>query len=365
MVAGHDAAARCIGGIVKFRFKAALVAVVLSTGLVACTSQDAPSDLNPPVPAEASPTDSAADAPTAAASAPRASSADDAPAALGDTVADSFGNALFYTTVDGDTLTNVAASFGLSSAKLAGFNGVVADTPLGSGTKLRLIPGPGPITGATGEATEDASGIPTSYVIAAGDTLDGISYRFGISGKQLAEANKVPYVYEQGNTYFIRSGHTIQLQKKPVDSRSGAGDTINNSFGQPIFYTTVDGDSFDSLGYQFRSTTEQLLMYNPSLSAGMPIPAGTKMRLIPGDLAIEGARGTFTADADGIPLTYTTAVGDTERQVAFRFSVVDLSSANRPLTGTAGSWYEVVDRPNGVLAPGQTVSLALNKPINR
>ncbi|WP_035761106.1 LysM peptidoglycan-binding domain-containing protein [Paenarthrobacter nicotinovorans] len=175
----------------KFRFKAALVAVVLSTGLVACTSQDAPTDLNPPMPAEASPTDSAADAPTAAASAPTASSADDAPAALGDTVADSFGNALFYTTVDGDTLTNVAASFGLSSAKLAGFNGVEADTPLGPGTKLRLIPGPGPIT------------------------------------------------------------------------------------------------------------------------------------------------------------------------------VVDLSSANRPLTGTAGSWYEVVDRPNGVLAPGQTVSLALNKPINR
>ncbi|MEO3940621.1 LysM peptidoglycan-binding domain-containing protein [Paenarthrobacter nicotinovorans] len=349
----------------KFRFKAALVAVVLSTGLVACTSQDAPTDLNPPMPAEASPTASAADAPTAAASAPTASSGNDAPAARGDTVADSFGNALFYTTVDGDTLTNVAASFGLSSAKLAGFNGVVADTPLGPGTKLRLIPGPGPITGATGEATEDASGIPTSYVIADGDTLDGISYRFGISGKQLAEANKVPYVYEQGNTYFIRSGHTIQLQKKPVDSRSGAGDTIHNSFGQPIFYTTVDGDSFDSLGYQFRSTTEQLLMYNPSLSAGMPIPTGTKMRLIPGELAIEGARGTFTADADGIPLTYTTAVGDTERQVAFRFSVVDLSSANRPLTGTAGSWYEVVDRPNGVLAPGQTVSLALNKPINR
>jgi len=73
----------------------------------------------------------------------------------------------------------------------------------------------------------------------------------------------------------------------------------------------------------------------------------------------------FTADADGIPLTYTTAPGDTERQVAFRFSVTDLRSANRPLTGNGGSWYEMADMPSGEFVPGQTISLALNKPINK
>jgi LysM repeat protein len=277
----------------------------------------------------------------------------------------SFGNIVFYTTVPGDTAAMVAAAVGISETKLNEFNGLKPGASLTPGTKLRLIPAPGPLTGAQGVATLAANGIPTTYVIEPGDTLGGITYRFGLTDEQLAEANKVPYVYEKGNTYFVRSGHLIQLQKNPVDSRSGTGTTVTNSFGQAIFYTTVDGDSFDSLGYKFRSTTEQILLYNPSLVAKDPIPAGTKVRLIPGELKIDRAQGSFTADADGIPLTYTTAPGDTERQVAFRFSVMDLRTANRPSTGTGGAWYEFTEPSTEEFAPGQTISLALNKPINK
>ena len=344
----------------KFAVQSVLLAVALTTGLAACTFADAsPDSASSPDPAPSP------DQARSASGAPGATSAVDDASLKGATVTDSFGNVDFYSTVDGDTLASVADAFKLSAAKLAQFNGLPAGASLVPGTKLRLIPAPGPITGAKGAATEDAQGVPMTYMIETGDTLDGIIYRFGLSSKQLAEANKVPYVYEQGNTYFIREGHLIQLQKKPVDSRSGSGATINNSFGQTIFYTSVDGDSFDSLGYKFRSTTEQLLMYNPTLLADKSIPAGTKVRLIPGDLPIDGARGTFTSDADGIPMTYTTAAGDTEGQVAFRFSVVDLRSANRPLAGTDATWYEFAEISTGELSAGQTISLALNKPINR
>jgi LysM repeat protein len=286
----------------------------------------------------------------------------------GPTVTDSFGNVDYYTALPGDTTAMVADSFRISEAKLAAFNGLKPGAPLTPGTKLRLIPAPGPITGAKGTATVDEKGIPISYVIEPNDTLDGITYRFGLTGEQLAEANKVPYVYEKGNTYFVRAGNHIQLQKNPVDSRSGTGTTVNNSFGQTIFYTTVDGDSFDSLGYKFRSTTDQLLQYNPSLTTDRPIPAGTRVRLMPGELKIDGAQGTFTADADGIPLTYTTAPGDTERQISFRFGVseqANLEWANRPLTGTDRVWYTFTDLPSGELAPGQTISLDLTKPLHK
>jgi LysM repeat protein len=283
----------------------------------------------------------------------------------GPTVTDSFGNVDYYTTVPGDTSARVAASFRITEEKLAEFNGLQPGGALAPNTKLRLIPAPGPIKGAKGTATVDGNGIPTSYSIESGDTLGGITYRFGITQEQLAEANKVPYVYERGNTYFVRAGNDIQLQKNPVDSRSGQGKTLNNSSGQTIFYTTVDGDSLDSIGYKFRCTTEQLLQYNTSLAADRPIPAGTKVRLIPGELKIDGAQGTFTADADGIPQTYTTASGDTERQISFRFGMPDLEWANRPLTGTDRVWYTFTDLPTGELAPGQTISLALNKPIHK
>lgn len=277
---------------------------------------------------------------------------------------DSFGNADFYTTVAGDTLAGVAAGYKLSERKIAQFNALEPGTGLTPGTRLRLIPD-GPMPGAKGPATVDADGIPTSYTVEPDDTLGGITYRFNLTEEQLAEANKVPFTYERGSIYFIQAGKVVQLQKKPVDSRSGSGASVNNSFGQTVFYTTVQGDSFDGLGYKFRSTTAQILLYNPALSANELIPAGTKLRLIPGELKIEGAQGTFTADAHGIPLTYTTAPGDTERQVSFRFGVDQLRSANRPSTGTGGAWYEFTDLPNGELAPGQTISVALDKPINK
>jgi LysM repeat protein len=286
----------------------------------------------------------------------------------GATVTDSFGNVDYYTTVPGDTSTEVATSFHITEEKLAEFNGLQPGSELAPNTKLRLIPAPGPIKGAKGAATVDGNGIPTSYTIESEDTLGGITYRFGITGEQLAEANKVPYVYEKGNTYFVRAGNHIQLQKNPVDSRSGTGPTVNNSFGQTIFYTTVDGDSFDSLGYKFRCTTDQLLQYNRFLTVDRPIPAGTRVRLIPGELKVDGAQGTFTADANGIPQTYTTAPGDTERQISFRFGVseqANLEWANRPLTGTDRVWYAFTDLASGELAPGQTISLSLTKPLHQ
>ncbi|MDQ0680546.1 LysM repeat protein [Arthrobacter pascens] len=323
--------------------------VVLSLGLAGCTYAGAPTQAEP----AAAQTTPAAIASSAA-----------KPALSGETVRDSFGNADFYTTVPGDTLQAVASAYKLSEAKVAGFNGLQPGTPLTPGTGLRLIP-TGPMPGAKGAATVDANGIPTGYTVEPDDSLAGITYRFNLTSEQLAEANKVPFTYEKGNVFFIQAGKVIQLQKKPVDSRSGSGASVNNSFGQTVYYTTVDGDSFDSLGYKFRSTTAQILLYNPSLSADQPIPAGTKVRLIPGELKIEGAQGTVTTDAQGIPLTYTTAPGDIERQVSFRFGVSDLRSANRPSTGTAGAWYDFADLPTGELAPGQTISVALDKPINK
>lgn len=313
--------------------------------------------------------DNTAAAPTIAGASTTASPAGSGKSSLaGPIVTDSFGNVDYYTTVSGETSAAVAEAFGIPEAKLAEFNGLEPGAPLAAGTKLRLIPAPGPIMGAKGTATVDGNGIPTSYTIEPDDTLDGIAYRFGITGEQLAEANKVPYVYEKGNVYFVRAGRHIQLQKNPVDSRSGGGTSVTNSFGQAIFYTTVDGDSFDSLGYKFRCTTNQLLQYNRSLAADQAIPAGTRVRLIPGELKIDGAQGTFTADADGVPQTYTTAAGDTERQISFRFGLseqANLEWANRPLTGTDRVWYTFTDLPSGELAPGQTISLNLTKPLHK
>ena len=331
---------------------AAASAVLLSLGLAGCTASESPA-------AAETPADTAKTAPTATAE----PAADAKPSLGGETVTDSFGNPDFYITADGDTLAMVAEAYGFSEAKVAGFNELQPGTPLAPGTKLRLLAA-GPGIGAMGTATQDVNGIPTSYTIVPDDTLAGITYRFNLTGDQLAEANKVPYVHEVGNVYFVEPGRTIALQKNPVDSRSGTGKAVRNSWDTGVFYTTVDGDSLDSVGYQFRVGTAELLQYNPALVENAPIPAGITLRLIPGDLAVDGARGTFTADADGVPLTYTTAPGDTERGISARFGVTALYDANRDLTESVPVWYQYVDVISGEIVPGQTISLSLDQPIN-
>ena len=341
------------------RWPAAACLVLLSTALAGCTSEALPSSA--PLLATTTPTAVTPTASTAPTSPPSPTAK---PSVSGETIIDSFGNADYYITVADDALALVAEAYGFSEAKLAGFNGLQPGAVLAPGTKLRLMP-EGPGIGASGAAVVDTAGIPTSYTIEHDDTLAGITYRFNVTADQLAEANKVPFVQEQGNVYFVREGRTIQLQKNPVDSRSGRGQAVENSWGTTVFYTTVDGDSFDSLGYQFRVGTAEILQYNPSLVETEPIPAGTKLRLIAGDLPVEGARGTYTADANGIPLTYTTVAGDTEVQVAARFGVTILSDANRPTSGGGGVWYQYTHVPSGELAAGQTISVSLDQPINK
>ena len=165
-------------------------------------------------------------------------------------------------------------------------------------------------------------------------------------------------------------GWCLQLQIKPVDARSGVGQVLTNFAQRADYYTTVDGDSLESIGYKFRISTDKLLRFNPRLQAGAPIPADMKISLMAGSLKIPGAQGTFTTDAKGMPLTYTTAAGDTEDQVAARFNLElpELMQPNHPLRSTPGAgygaWYKIVGKTRELL-PGQTISLTTDHPINK
>ncbi|ALE06739.1 hypothetical protein AL755_16915 [Arthrobacter sp. ERGS1:01] len=222
-----------------------------------------------------------------------------------------------------------------------------------------------PIPGAMGTAILNAAGVPERYTAVQDDTVDGIGYRFGITTDVLAEANMVPDFVSVGNNYFLHPGDVVELLVRPVDARSGKGAVVNNSAGHPIFYTSVRGDSLDSVGYKFRVNKAALLRYNPDLSGNATIPPGSKISLMPGELKIHGATGTFTVDAKGIPLTYTTAEGDIEMQIAGRFNLqmVELADANRPHDNATAEWFDFTDLPSGTLAAGQTISLNGDHPI--
>lgn len=81
----------------------------------------------------------------------------------------------------GDTLSALAARFGMTADTLSTINGLTPDAPLYAGQVLRLTPFG---SGSTG-------GFRGGYVVQRGDTLDSIARRFGVSESRLFCLNNI------------------------------------------------------------------------------------------------------------------------------------------------------------------------------
>ncbi len=110
-----------------------------------------------------------------------------------------------HTLASGDTLSEVAADHGVSVAELAEANGIENPDRVAAGTKL-VIPGekagkdrPAKAEGdGEGERRDAAGGTPERgrndgavHIVAPGETLSGIAARYGVTVRELAQANGI------------------------------------------------------------------------------------------------------------------------------------------------------------------------------
>ncbi len=91
-----------------------------------------------------------------------------------------------YTVRPGDTLSAVAARFGVSIGSIVRQNGLGSAHQIFIGTRLRVATGGGVIPRAT------SVGGGSRYTVQTGDTLGGIASRFGTSAATLARTNGIP-----------------------------------------------------------------------------------------------------------------------------------------------------------------------------
>lgn len=105
-----------------------------------------------------------------------------------------------YVVQAGDSLSALAARFGVSLAALAAANGLAASQPLLIGVVLHV-----PARVAKGSAPAAWSG---SYVVRAGDTLSGIALRYGVTLAALAQANGLSL----GNVLFAGARLRVPLR---------------------------------------------------------------------------------------------------------------------------------------------------------
>ncbi len=106
------------------------------------------------------------------------------------------GECRVYTVKKGDTLSGIAARYGLNWRTLASINGISNPNRIYPGQRIKLDDCAGP-----GEEVEDCQ----VYTVKKGDTLSGIAARFGLNWRTLASINGI------SNPNRIYPGQRIKL----------------------------------------------------------------------------------------------------------------------------------------------------------
>lgn len=100
----------------------------------------------------------------------------------------------FHLVLEGETLTTIAAIYGVNADNIAAKNKITNPNTILAGQRL-LLP-------AVGEELPDLQSgqiDPKTYIVSEGDTLYGLSQEFGVSVEALMEANSI----EDQNKLFI------------------------------------------------------------------------------------------------------------------------------------------------------------------
>jgi len=263
-----------------------------------------------------------------------------------------------YTVEAGDSLSTIAKSHHTSIQALCEANGIKRDALLHPGQHLK-IPAASEknrkkkaVTAATKIKTKSEHAPQSkqkakrvsSYKVQAGDTLSFIAQRFGVSSKQLREANKmgeislirvgqilsIPTAGERKDRSSSEEGSKAKLSKKSAKSK-----TVPAQKSLPKeepHYTVQSGDTLFSIARRYHTPLQDLMSLN-GISPTDIIKPGQELK-IPSDryrlvqkekktshVKESKAPATKTVTKKIPPVYYTVRHGDTLWEIAHRQKV--------------------------------------------
>jgi len=212
-----------------------------------------------------------------------------------------------YRVVRGDSVSAIAARFGLSTASVLAMNGLSRTSLVFPGQVLKLVAGP-PVTATAPPAPATAAASP-KYTVVAGDTVSKIARRFGVSTASVLSANglrsssiirpgqvlRIPGVATAPTLSIVPVSAVTPVAAAPVPAPAPAG----------AAYVVRSGDTVSAIASAFGVSTQSILDAN-GLTAASIIYAGATLR-------IPGATTTGTTAApQGV-----TALNDQQAAEAF------------------------------------------------
>ena len=163
-----------------------------------------------------------------------------------------------YVVQAGDTVSDIAGRFGLSTPAVLAMNGLSWNSLIFPGQVLKLTDAPTKVAATPTPATQDGF-----YVVAAGDTVSGIAARFGVTTQAVLDANGL------GWRSIIYPGQ--QLRIPGVSPAAGESGTA----AETVTHESVEADEVLSMPVSERPTlpggpAEQSA---PAVAAPAPAPA--------------------------------------------------------------------------------------------
>jgi peptidoglycan DL-endopeptidase LytE len=164
-----------------------------------------------------------------------------------------------YTVRAGDTLSSIAARFGVSVSALASANHISNPNLIYVGRSL-VIPGGSGSSSASSSSSSSVASSGQSYTVASGDTLSGIAGRFGVSVSALASLNHI------SNTNLIYVGETLHLPAGASSAGTSSGSSGSSggssSSGTVSTYTVQAGNTLASIAAKYGTTVSNLVALN-------------------------------------------------------------------------------------------------------
>jgi N-acetylmuramoyl-L-alanine amidase len=209
-------------------------------------------------------------------------------------VATSASAALRVTVKPGDTLGGIAARHGVTTTSLARFNGISTAGVLSIGRSLAV---PWSMGGVNASRMGSTS---RSYTVRPGDTLSGISVRFGVSVGSIVRQNGL------SSKHLVIAGTRLRVG-------SGSGTRPAIWVGASSGYTVKTGDNLSSIAARFGTSARALARANGIANPNVVI-VGTRLRVTGG-----GEGGASAGSTSGMVGGYTVRSGDNLSSIAARF----------------------------------------------
>jgi LysM repeat protein len=157
----------------------------------------------------------------------------------------------------GDSLTDIAALYGVPLEKILFFNGMDSPSALWVGQPV-LVPvpaTPGPPPSAAAPAPIVADPNATSHQVRQGDTLYSISRAYGVDVQTLATHNRLQDV----GRLFV--GQTLSLPRNPPTAPA-VGTSQSMPRSSSVVHTVTLGDSLNAIANRCKVTVRDLMLLN-------------------------------------------------------------------------------------------------------